>query len=64
MSWMQRHSRRIAAVALIGLVAPFLVTGLSTLTSIPPVYLAVGLAILVGAALTWRYLVTRDDDTD
>ncbi|CAM3120826.1 hypothetical protein [Stackebrandtia soli] len=51
MGWIQRYSRVIASTALAAMVLPFLVSGISTATTVPPVYLAIGLTILITAGL-------------
>lgn len=59
MDWMQRWARWIAALALVGLVLPFVAGGLSSLLSIPVGYLAVVLLVIVAAVVGARYLALR-----
>ncbi len=65
MNWMQRYSRLIAGVAMLGLVLPFVVSGLSSMLNIEPLFLSILLALIAVVILTWRYITTRtrqDDD--
>lgn len=64
MNWMQRHSRLIGSIALASLLLPVLATGLSTLLSIEPVYLAVLLLIIVCGILVWRNRITARSNDD
>lgn len=62
---MQRYSRLIAGVAMLGLVLPFIVSGFSSMLNVEPLFVSILLALIVTVVLVWRYLTTRarrDDD--